>query len=151
QKIVRNVPYIFATTSQAGLTLAKAIDGGAVGVDITLDRLMAYVRSVRANDTHRFLAFDEEKRLLAHSDPERMFKPTGPELGATPIVATTSDLPDPVIRESMRLFEQKGPFSLISYRAADSEYLATVVRQVARDGGVFFVLYAAPLSDFLGT
>jgi adenylate cyclase len=32
-----------------------------------------------------------------------------------------------------------------------TDYLATVVRQVARDGGVFFVLYAAPLSDFQGT
>lgn len=151
QKIIRNVPYIFATTSQPGMTLAKTIEGGAVGVDITLDRLMTYVRSARANETHRFLAFDEEKRLLAHSDPDRMFKPSGPEQGAMLSVATATDLSDPVIREAVRLFEQNGPFSLVSYRVADADYLATVVRQVARDGGVFFVLYAAPLSDFLGT
>ena len=36
------------------------------------------------------------------------------------------------------------------FEVADAEYLATVVRQVGREGGIFFVLYAAPLSDFLG-
>jgi adenylate cyclase len=151
QNIIRTVPYIFATTSQAGMTLAKAIDGGVVGVDITLDRLMAYVRSARLNDAHRFLAFDEEKRLLAHSDPKRMFKPFSPEQGDALLVATVTDLSDPVIQEAVRIFEQNGPFSLAQFRAAGADYLATIVKQVARDGGVFFVLYAAPLSDFLGT
>jgi adenylate cyclase len=151
QRIIRNVPYIFATTSQAGMTLAKAFDGGAIGVDITLDRLMAYVRSVRLNEAHRFVAFDDERRLLAHSDPSQMFKRSGAGGRDTVLVATVSDAADPVIREAVRIFDLGGPYSLMRFRVAGADYLATVVRQVARDGGVFFVLYAAPLSDFLGT
>ena len=38
-----------------------------------------------------------------------------------------------------------------TFKVDGTYYLATVVRQVAREGGVFFVLYAAPLSDFQGT
>ena len=150
-KIIRNVPYIFATTSQAGFTLAKAFDGGAVGVDITLDRLMAYVRSVRLNEAHRFLAFDDERRLLAHSDPDQMFKLSTAGGGGSVVVATASDVSDPVMREAIRIFDRDGPFPLVRFYADGADYLATVVRQVARDGGVFFVLYAAPLSDFMGT
>ena len=151
EQIIRNVPYIFATTSQAGFTLAKAFDGGAVGVDITLDRLMAYVRSVRLNEAHRFLAFDAERRLLAHSDPDQMFKPASGGGGGSVVVATASDVSDPVMQEAVRIFDRDGPFPLVRFYADGADYLATVVRQVARDGGVFFVLYAAPLSDFMGT
>lgn len=151
QKIIRNVPYIFATTSQAGMTLAKAFEGGAIGVDITLDRLMAYVRSATLNEQHRFVAFDEDKRLLAHSDPNQMFKSSGLGRADAISVASVGDLSDPVVQEAMRIFDQDGPYSLVRFRAAGADYLATVVRQVARDGGVFFVLYSAPLSDFLGT
>jgi adenylate cyclase len=150
-KIIRNVPYIFATTAQAGFTLAKAFDGGAVGVDITLDRLMAYVRSVRLNEAHRFLAFDDERRLLAHSDPNQMFKSSSMGGSSSVTVATVDDVSDPVMQEAIRTFDRDGPFPLVRFYAAGADYLATVVRQVARDGGVFFVLYAAPLSDFMGT
>ncbi|HTO67674.1 MAG TPA: adenylate/guanylate cyclase domain-containing protein [Bradyrhizobium sp.] len=147
--IVRAAPYIFAATSQPGITLAKAFEGGVVGVDITLDRLMAYIRSVRSNEAHRFLAFDDENRLLGHFDPDQMFKWSGP--GGTPEVATTADVTDPVLREALQIFRRQGPFQLAEIEVAGTEYLATIVRQVARDGGVFFVVYAAPLSDFLGS
>jgi adenylate cyclase len=151
QKVVRTPPYVLATTSQAGMTLARAFEGGVVGVDITLDRLMAYVRSVRSNEKHRFVAFDEENRLLAHFDAEQMFKPSQPGGTQSTELATTADLTDPVAREALQLFSRSGPFRMANLDVAGTDYLATVVRQVARDGGVFFVLYAAPLSDFQGT
>src|SRR5271168_391753 len=62
--VVRTLPYIFAATSQVGMTLAEALEhGGVVGVDLTLDSLMVYIRSIRPNDTHRFVAFDDTNRL----------------------------------------------------------------------------------------
>jgi len=144
-------PYIFATTSQPGMTIARAFAGGVIGVDVTLDRLMAYVRSVRSNEKHRFLAFDDQNRLLAHFDLDQMFKPLRPGDAQSIELATTADLTDPVAREAVQLFMRRGPYRMADLDIAGTEYLATVVRQVARDGGVFFVLYAAPLSDFQGT
>jgi adenylate cyclase len=151
QNIARPPPYIFATTSQVGLTIARAFAGGVVGVDVTLDRLMAYVRSIRSNEKHRFVAFDDQNRLLAHFDLDQMFKP--PRLGdvRSTELATTADLTDPVAREAVQLFTRRGPYRMADLDVGGTDYLATVVRQVARDGGVFFVLYAAPLSDFQGT
>lgn len=151
QNIARTPPYIFATTSQAGMTVARAFAGGVVGIDVTLDRLMAYVRSVRLNEEHRFVAFDDQNRLLAHFDPDQMFKPARPGDVQSTELATTADLTDPVAREAVQLFMRRGPYRMADLDVAGTDYLATVVRQVARDGGVFFVLYAAPLSDFQGT
>src|ERR1700761_6768170 len=109
---------------------------------------MAYVHSVRSNADQRFIAFDDQNRLLAHFDPDRMFKASA--AGADKVLATTADLRDPVVKEAMKVFARDGPYQLASLNVAGSEYLATVAHQVGADGGGFFVLYAAPISDFMG-
>jgi adenylate cyclase len=149
--VIRTLPYLFATTSQVGMTLAKAFEGGVVGVDITLDRLMFYVRSIRANAAQRFVAFDDKNRLLAHFDPDQLFKRSGSGETQSIELATTADIPDPVVQEALQIFKRTGPYRLTDFAVAGTDYLATVDRQVARDGGAFFQLYAAPLSDFQGT
>lgn len=151
--VVRTLPYRFVATPQIGMTLAQALEnGGVVGVDIAIDRLMLYVRSIRANDTHRFVAFDDKNRLLAHFDPKQLFKSSGSNGSASTELATTADVSDLVVREGLRVFERSGgPYRLADFTVAGTPYLATVDRQVARDGGAFFQLYAAPLSDFQGT
>ncbi|WP_354058589.1 adenylate/guanylate cyclase domain-containing protein [Bradyrhizobium sp. RT6a] len=150
EKMIRTPPYIFAATSQAGMTLSKATEDGVVGVDITLDRLMEYVRSVRSNQDQRFVAFDEQDRLLAHFDPERMFKTSGAGDAKKTELATTADLVDPIVREAVRIFVRQGPYEMARIDVGGSEYLATVVHQVGRDGSGFRILYAAPLSNFMG-
>jgi adenylate cyclase len=150
--IVRTLPYLFAATSQVGMTLAQALeDGGVVGVDLTLDRLMLYIRSIRTNDAHRFVAFDDTKHLLAHFDPQQMFRRTGSDENSSIELATTADVADPVVREGFRIFSLGGPYRMADFSVAGTTYLATVDRQVARDGGTFYQLYAAPLSDFQGS
>ena len=150
EKMIRTAPYMFAATSQMGMTLSRATEGGAVGVDITLDRLMEYVRSVRSNEKQRFVAFDEQNRLLAHFDPERMFKTSGSGEARKVELATTADLADPVLHEAVQIFGRQGPYELARIDNDGAEYLATVVHQVGRDGSGFHVLYAAPMSDFMG-
>jgi len=150
--VVRTLPYLFSATSQVGMTLAQALEhGGVVGVDITLERLMMYIRSIRPNDTHRFVAFDDKNRLLAHFDPARMFKHAGSGEPRSTELATTADLRDPVVEKAFQLFARSGPYRLANLDIDGTDYLATVDRQVSRDGGAFFQLYAAPLSDFQGT
>jgi adenylate cyclase len=150
---IRVPPYLFATTSQVGMTLAKSLvsNVGVVGVDVTIERLMVYVRSIRANEAHRFVAFDDRNRLLAHFDQNQMFKHTGTPESPAVELATTADISDPVVREALQIFARAGPFSIADFLVDGTTYLGTVARQVARDGGIFFVLYAAPLSDFQGT
>ena len=150
--VVRTLPYLFSATSQVGMTLAQALEhGGVVGVDITLERLMIYIRSIRPNDTHRFVAFDDKNRLLAHFDSEKMFKPSGSGEARSTELATTADLSDPVVEKAFQLFTRSGPYRLATLDVGGTDYLATVDRQIGRDGGAFFQLYAAPLSDFQGT
>ena len=150
--VVRTLPYRFAATSQVGMTLAQALEnGGVVGVDIAIDRLMLYIRSIRANDAHRFIAFDDNNHLLAHFDPNQLFKISASGGSPSTELATTADVSDPVFREGLQIFVRSGAYRLADFTVAGTPYLATVDRQVARDGGAFFQLYAAPLSDFQGT
>jgi adenylate cyclase len=134
------------------MTLAQALEsGGVVGIDVSLDRLMLYLRSIRANDAHRIIAFDDQNRLLAHFDPKQLFKQAGDSENPSIDLATTADIVDPVLREGLRIFSRRGAYPLSDFTVAGTTYLATVDRQVARDGGAFFQLYAAPLSDFQGS
>ena len=151
RSFVRTLPYVFASTSQIGMTIAGAGGDGVFGADVTLDRLLTYIRSARPNEQHRFIAFADNGLLLAHPVPDQMLKRTGPEGAQTALLATVADLSDPVIHEAWQLFKRRGPYQLTSFHAAGAEYLATVLRQVAVDGGVFYVLYAAPVSDFEGS
>ena len=151
--VIRTLPYLFAATSQVGMTLAKTLDGsvaGVVGVDITLDRLMVYVRSIRANDAHRFVAFDDNNRLLAHFDPNQLFKRSGSVESPSIELTTTDDIADPVVREALRVFKRSGPYGFAEFRVDGTDYVGTVDKQAAR-GGAFYQLYAAPLSDFQGS
>ncbi len=60
-KLICTASYQFAATAQTGMTLSRASEGGAVGVDITLDRLTDHVRSVRSNAQNaNASAFDEQ-------------------------------------------------------------------------------------------
>ena len=148
QSVIRTPPYVFAATSQVGLTIAQAFGGGVVGTDITLDRLMMYVQSVRPNDKHRFVSFDEHHRLLAHFNPDRIVRRSGSGAGQFVGFGTTSDLIDPVAIEAMKVFARKGPYRSETFEVSGEEYIATVVRQVGQDKVPFFVLYAAPLSEY---
>jgi adenylate cyclase len=149
-QVIRTLPYPFAATSQAGMTLAKALDGGVVGVDITLDRLMVYIRSIRPNDAHRFVAFDDKDRLLAHFDPNQLFKRSGSVESLSIELATANDVADPVVQEALRIFRRSGSYGFAEFRVAGIDYVGTVDKQAAR-GGAFYQLYAAPLSDFQGS
>jgi adenylate cyclase len=148
---VRTPPYIFAASSEVGMTVARAFAGGAVGVDVTLDRLNAFVRSVRPSETHRFVTFDNHDRLMFHFNPERMFARAASDGAETVRLATMADLPDPVIQEAYLMFKRSGPFRLARFAIAGTEYLATVNSNVGRDGSAFYELYAAPASDFQGS
>jgi adenylate cyclase len=148
--VIRTLPYLFAATSQVGMTLAKALDGGVVGVDITLDRLMVYIRSIRANEAHRFVAFDDKNRLLAHFDPNQLFTRSGSAEAPSTELATIDHVTDPVVREAFQIFKRSGPYGLAEFRVAGTDYIGTVDKQPSR-GGAFYQLYAAPLSDFQGT
>ena len=55
-----------------------------------------------------------------------------------------------MVREALEVFARDGAYPIALLDVAGSDYLATVVHQVGREGSNFFVLYAAPLSDFMG-
>ena len=93
----------------------------------------------------------DKNRLLAHFDSEKMFKPSGSGEARSTELATTADLSDPVVEKAFQLFTRSGPYRLATLDVGGTDYLATVDRQIGRDGGAFFQLYAAPLSDFQGT
>ena len=148
--LIRTPPYLFATIPQVGVTLASAFKDGVFGADITINSLLVYIRSVRPTVKQRYEAFDGNG-LLLDPDPNEMFSRLGSGATQSIELATVDHLADPVVHKAWQIFKLRGPYRLKDFDVAGEEFLATVVRQVAPDGGVFYVLYAAPLSDFEGS
>ena len=94
-------------------------------------------------------------RLTTMTVCSRISTPTGcssrPRLAASNRSNLPRRLTSPTpwcVRPSRSSHARVLPLALLD--VAGAEYLATVVHQVGRDGGTFFVLYAAPVSDFMG-
>lgn len=65
-------PYAFYSTGAPGVTVAKRANAhSVVGIDITLAHLSGKLTEMSSLPGMRIALFDEQRRLLARSDPER--------------------------------------------------------------------------------
>lgn len=150
QNVVRTPPYVFATSPEIGLSFAKSFDGPVGGVfaaDITLNQLSAFLQSIQPNTQHRILVFDENLGLLAHTDAEKVLKRTGSGTDLMLEPNKVTDLDDPVIQQTMSLFEEKGSFPIETIILDGRDYLVSVEAFKFGDQ-TDYILYAAPQSEF---
>ncbi len=71
---VMTAPYVFASTGEAGITIAARPPGATavVGVDITLASLSGLLAQFKREKGVELVLFDQNGSLIAHSSPERM-------------------------------------------------------------------------------
>jgi len=94
---IKTPPYVFFTTREVGVTLARRAPGGqaVVGADITLRAISdALARQKLTPGTEIALAV-ADGRVVAHPDPERALRAGG--AGEAPVHATLAELGVPVL------------------------------------------------------
>ncbi|MBK7982437.1 MAG: HAMP domain-containing protein [Candidatus Competibacteraceae bacterium] len=95
---IRTDPYLFFTTREAGITLARRAEVGqaVVGADLTLGALSATLESSRLVPTTQLAVFDGPGQAIAYLDPARV--PYRGERGELRL-ARLSELKEPVLTE----------------------------------------------------
>lgn len=99
-------PYVFFTTREIGITLARRSRHGraVVGLDASLADLGSEMDALGITPGTRLAVVSRDGRLLAHPDVEALLA----EHGGSPRLATLDELDDPVLRRLGRLTRDEG-------------------------------------------
>lgn len=143
-------PYAMATTGELGLTIAVEAQnqpGAVVGADVLLTTISALLSREAVSPGARGYVFDDDMRLIVHSDPDLMAELL-PQLSGRSRHAVAS-VDDPLLEKLRPLLARPDAGTLHRIEAAGATHLVALepVRGVAALAGTTIVV-AAPLSDF---
>lgn len=143
--------YIFFTDQKPGVTAAMPVIDvnnhlrGVLGADIELEQLSVFFRNLSIGRNGRALIIDQQGRLVAYPEVDRMLK----RVGGTLQPARLDELGDPVLSRAYNRFKIEGNGSRI-LTIDDQRYLNSVSSlrsTVVRDWSVMIVV---PEEDFVG-
>jgi adenylate cyclase len=148
--------YVFTSTRDLGLTVARQVPGhvpGVFGADMTLDSLSRFLRAEKIGETGFAFLFDGDGRLLAYPDPQKVARAAaGPDGKETLVRSTVQDLDDPVARAVFQSFVENGRGPLAQRRLdVDGEpYLVQVLAQSELGSGWTYLALASRVDEFTG-
>lgn len=143
-------PYTMATTGELGLTIAIAVaddPGTVVGADVLLTTISELLSGEAVSPGARGYVFDDDMRLIVHSDPAQMAKLL-PQLSGRSRHAQI-DIDDPLLGSLRPLLAAPGDGGLHRIAVDGAPHLVALepLKGVAGLAGTTVVI-AAPLSDF---
>jgi adenylate cyclase len=134
-----------------GLSISKAIPGGAgvLALDVTLERLSAFLATQRVSANATLFLFDAEGMLLAHQDPARAVVALGE--GRTGWLAL-SGARDPLLRAFWEAYAQGAlrPGEDARLTLGEAALLLRIEPVADIAGTPLLAVVAAPVSDFTG-
>jgi len=144
--------YVFFTDQKPGITASAPMPaaGGApahsvVGVDIRLDALSEFLAGLQIGHTGRAMIIDDQGRLVAFPDPQRMMRREGDRL----VPARLDEIGDPLLTAAYDRLRVLGPGAHVM----EMDHGRIIVSQrpladvVGRDWSLVFVV---PEDDFIG-
>lgn len=146
--------YVFFTDQKPGLTASLPVYGdagelrGVLGLDIELERLSGFLHGLWIGRNGTALIIDEEGRLVAYPEVNRMLKKVGDV--AEPVMLT--ELDDPVLTRAYNRFRVEG-YGTRQLVVGDQSYLNTVssLREtVGRDWTVLILMSEDEIIGFIG-
>jgi len=81
REVIVSAPYVFASTKQLGITVAKQFESngvaGAVGGDISLEEIIGLVKGIDLRGNGFAFLATRDGKIVAHAKPESALKPVG--------------------------------------------------------------------------
>ncbi len=148
--------YVFTSTRDLGLTVARQVPGhvpGVFGADMTLDSLSRFLRAEKIGATGFAFLFDVDGRLLAYPDPEKVAKVGVDADGKETLVrSAVNDLEDPVAQAVFNAFvaNGRGPLPQFRLEVDGVPYLAQIQAQSELGSGWTYLALAARVDEFTG-
>jgi adenylate cyclase len=143
--------YIFFTDQSPGITVSMPVFDpekklrGVLGVDIKLAELSAFLNGLKIGRHGRALIFDEQGRLVAYPETDRMLKKVEGEL--QPVML--DELGDPVLDRAYSRFQIEGHGSR-DLMVDNRRYLNTVSSLKSTVGRDWSIMIIVPEDDFVG-
>ena len=143
--------YIFFTDQSPGITVSMPVFDpekklrGVLGVDIKLAELSAFLNGLKIGRHGRALIFDEQGRLVAYPETDRMLKKVEGEL--QPVML--DELGDPVLDRAYSRFQIEGHGSR-DLMVDNRRYMNTVSSLESTVGRDWSIMIIVPEDDFVG-
>ncbi|HTQ75090.1 MAG TPA: GAF domain-containing protein, partial [Burkholderiales bacterium] len=139
-------PYVFFTTRQVGLTIARRAGNGraVVGADVSLQRISERLNQVRPTPSSHLAIFEPDgNRVIAFSDPARLAAVAAGEKAVLARIADVSPVLEAVAADSAGFAETR------RFESGGREWLAKAARvSPGADERVSFAI-ATPLDELL--
>jgi len=143
--------YIFFTDQKPGVTAAMpVIDAnarlhGVLGADIELEALNTFFRNLSIGSSGQALIIDQQGRLVAYPQADRMLKKVGDAL--QPVML--DELGDPVLSRAYNRFKIEGNGHRL-LTVGERRYLNSISSLRATVGRDWSVIIVVPEEDFIG-
>jgi adenylate cyclase len=141
--------YIFFSDKKPGITVSTRVSepGGVdhvFGVDVTLEQLSQFLSSLEIGTHGRALVMDNEGRMIAVPNSEKVIKPAGDEF----VPPTIDELGDPVLTAAFDRFRVEGDGRRI-FEHDDIRYISSTT-PLPGSGRHWWILIVVPEDDFIG-
>ncbi|HZT62402.1 MAG TPA: HD domain-containing phosphohydrolase [Burkholderiales bacterium] len=143
---VVTAPYVFFTTRQVGLTIARRAGNGraVVGADVSLSRISETLSRIRPTPSSQLAVFDPAgNRVIAFSDPARLAAGAAGEKAVLAGIGEVSPVLEAVAADAPRFAETT------RFESGGREWLAKVSRASPGAGGLASFAIATPLDELL--
>jgi HD-GYP domain-containing protein (c-di-GMP phosphodiesterase class II) len=139
-------PYVFFTTRQVGLTIARLAGNGraVVGADVSLQRISERLNQVRPTPSSQLAVFDPDgNRVIAFSDPGRLAAFAAGEKAVLAGIGEVSPVLEAVAADSAGFAETR------RFESGGREWLAKATRVSPGADSVASFAIATPLDELL--
>jgi HD-GYP domain-containing protein (c-di-GMP phosphodiesterase class II) len=144
--VVVTAPYVFFTTREVGLTIARRAANGraVVGADVSLLDISEKLREVRPTPSSQLAIFDEDgNRAIAFSDPARLAAGTAGGKAVLPQIGDVSPVLGAIAADPSGFAE------ITRVESGGHEWLAKATRASADGDSLDWFVIATPLDELL--
>jgi HD-GYP domain-containing protein (c-di-GMP phosphodiesterase class II) len=143
--------YVFFTTNEIGITMARKLDGGGavVGADLALRDLGAGMAKLRVTPSSKTAILDGDGSVIALSDPQRELPLVAGEDDQKVRLPQLSDLDEPVYHQMGELFDAGAHSGRHTLRAMDRVWLASFSNLPTRSGHALYLAVLIPRDELL--
>ena len=149
---IRTDPYVFFSTGDVGLSLARRSDvgvGAAVGADLTLRDLSHALQQQKLTPSSELVLFNRDGVALAYDKPVRMRLDGTERNGAR--LAKVTELGSPVLARMMEQFSGVAPVTRLALAVGGREWEGSVSRlQVAGEPSGTYLAVLSPQDELFG-
>ncbi|RDH87097.1 MAG: hypothetical protein DIZ78_06315 [endosymbiont of Escarpia spicata] len=149
--LIQTAPYIFFTTRDVGITLARRLPqaSGVVAVDLRLNEISTELSSHLITHSTEVVVFNSEGTVIAYSDVEQVSRHAGEGDHESLITAHLSDLHNPVLHQLLKTLASDSQDRRLNISTGTQEWIGTLSPLPLQSGETAYLEILSPHDELL--